>query len=397
VPALLGVEGGSGEFFEKLWDLLGELGNTDGWTLAVGAASVALLVAFRRLAPTAPGTLIVLVLAIVGSALLDLDGHGVEVVGELPDALPDPTVPDVAWADLVDLLPAALGIMLVSVAEGVGVARALATQTGDKIDVNRELCAVGGANALAGLSSGFVQSGGGSQTAAAANAGGKTQLASIVAALLILLTGAVLAPLFEDLPQATLAAIVIVAVAGFYRVDELRRFAGIRRSALAVALVALAGVLVLGVLPGLVVTAALSLMVLIYRLSRPPVGLLARDPVSGAWGRVDRHPDWKAPAGIVVARVDWPLFYPNAVNVKEHLLALVRDAGERPGALVLELDQSDIDVETLDVLAELNEALAAESVELRLASVRVPVVELLRRSGLTERVRIEPTLDAAVA
>ncbi|MET0761610.1 MAG: SulP family inorganic anion transporter, partial [Thermoleophilaceae bacterium] len=182
LPALFGVEGGSGDFFEKAWDLLGELGNTHGSTLAVGVASVAALVSLRRLAPAPPGTLLVLVLAIVVSALLDLEGHGVDVVGELPDALPDPALPDVGWADLGDLLPAAFGVMVLATAEGVGVARGLATQEGYTINVNRELYGFGGANLLAGVTSGFVQSGGASQTAAAESAGGKTQLASIVAA-----------------------------------------------------------------------------------------------------------------------------------------------------------------------------------------------------------------------
>jgi SulP family sulfate permease len=394
LPALFGVEGSDGDFFEELWDVLGELGGAHGWTLAVGLASVLALVALRRLAPRVPGTLVVLALAIVASALLDLGGRGVDVVGELPDALPDPALPDAAWADAVDLLPAAFGIMIVGT-EAVGVSRALATKDGYAIDVNRELYALGGANLLAGLSSGFVQSGGASQTAAAEDAGGRSQLASIVAALLILLTGAVLAPLFEDLPQATLAAIVIVAVAGFYRVDELRRFAGLRRSAIVFALVALAGVLALGVLPGLLVAAGLSLMDLIHRFSRPAVGLLARDPASGAWGRADRHPAWTPPQGLLAARVDGPLFYANAVNVKDQLLERVRAADAPPAALVLELDQNDIDVESLDMLAELADALAAEGVDLRLAGVRAPVAGLLERSGLARRVRVERTLDAA--
>lgn len=395
LPKLFGVEDGDGEFFERLVDLIGDLGSAHGWTVAVGLASVALLLALRRLAPTLPGTLVVLVLAIALSALLGLDGRDVDVVGELPDALPDPAVPDVGWADLVDLLPAALGIMVVST-EAVGVARALATKDGYAIDVNRELYALGGSNLLAGLTSGFVQSGGASQTAASEEAGGRTQLASVLAAVLILLTGAFLAPLFRDLPQATLAAIVIVAVAGFYRVDELRRFAGLRRSAIGLALVALAGVLVFGVLPGLVIAAGLSLMALVHRLSRPPVERLARDPTSRGWGRADRHPGWELVPGVLVARVDGPLFYANAVTVKDHLLALVRDAEPRPAAVVLDLYQSDADVETLDMLAELAAALEAESVQLRLASVRGPVLELLRRSGLAGRVRIEPTLEQAI-
>jgi sulfate permease, SulP family len=395
LPALFGVEAGSGDFFEKAWDLLGELGDTHGWTVAVGASSVALLVFLRRSAPALPGTLLVLVLAILVSALLDLEGRGVDVVGELPNALPDPALPDVGWADLDELLPAAIGVMFLATAEGVGVARGLATKEGYSINVNRELYGVGGANLLAGLSSGFVQSGGASQTAAAESAGGKTQLASIIAALLILLTGAVLAPLFEHLPQAALAAIVIVAVAGFFRVDELRRFAAIRRSAIGLALVALAGVLVLGVLPGLLVAAGLSLVLLIHGFSRPAVQVLARDPASGAWIRAGRKPTAETVPGVMVTRVDGPLFYANATSVKEHVLTLVEDADEPPGAVVLELDQSDIDVESLDMLAELADALEAESAELRLAAVRARVHELLRRSGLAERLRVDPTLDAA--
>jgi sulfate permease, SulP family len=313
----------------------------------------------------------------------------------LPDALPDPALPDVGWADLDDLLPAAIGVMVLATAEGVGVARGLATKEGYTINVNRELYGVGGANLLAGLSSGFVQSGGASQTAAAESAGGKTQLASIVAALLILLTGAVLAPLFNDLPQATLAAIVIVAVAGFFRVDELGRFAAVRRSAILLALVALAGVLVLGVPPGLLVAAGLSLVLLIHRFSRPRVDVLARDPASGAWIREGRKPAAETVPGVMVTRAAGPLFYANATSAKEQLLALVEDADTPPGVLVLELDQSDIDVESLDMLAELADTLGAQSVELRLAAVRARVHELLRRSGLAARVRIDPTLDAA--
>ena len=196
LPALLGVEGGGDGFFEKIWDILEELGSAHGATAAVGLASVALLFAFKRFAPGVPGTIVVLVLAIVVSALLDLDAHGVDVVGALPDALPDPAVPDVSLHDLGELLPSAFGIMILTT-EAVGVARALATKDGYAIDVNRELYAMGAGNALSGLTSGFVQSGGASQTAAAEEAGGKSQLASVLAAVLIILTGAFLSPLFE--------------------------------------------------------------------------------------------------------------------------------------------------------------------------------------------------------
>lgn len=397
LPKLLGVTGGSGDFFQKLWHVLGELDSTSGWTVAVGAVSVALLIVLPRVSPQLPATLVVLVFSIVVSRALDLPGRGVDVVGALPSALPDPTVPDVSGRDLLELLPAAVGVMLLACAEGIGVARSVASERGYRVDPNRELVAVGGSNLLAGLSSGFVQSGGASQTAAANRAGGKTQLTSIVAAGLVLLTGAFLAPLFEDLPQAALGAIVIVAVSGFWRVAELRRFAHVRTSALVLALVALVGVLLFGILAGLVIAATLSLVLVVQVFSRPSVGTLARDPQTGAWGRGDRHADWQPVPGVVVARSEGPLFYANAANVKERLLGIVRGLEQPPEALVLDLGANyDLDLEALDMLAELTDALAADGIELRLAQVHVAVLEILRRGGLADRLRIEPTLDAAL-
>ena len=283
-------------------------------------------------------------------------------------------------------------------AEAVSVARAIASTQGYNVDVNRDLVAFGGSNLLAGLSSGFVQSGGASQTMAAERAGGRTQLLSLVAAALVLLTGLFLAPLFEDLPQATLAAIVVVAIASFFRVDELRRFARIRRNALVLALVALVGVLLLGVLPGLLVADALSLVQLMQRVSKPPVTVLARNPATGVLGSRDRHPDWLTPSGALVVAAEESLFYANADTVKTRLPDDVDAAEPKPAALVLDLTRNDeIDVQALDMLGELAAELVGRGVELRLAEVHVPVLELLRRSGLADRVSVAPTLDAAVA
>jgi MFS superfamily sulfate permease-like transporter len=397
LPKLFGVPAGSGGFFSQLRDLVEQLGDTSGWTFAVGALSVLALVALARLAPKLPGTLIVLAGSIAVSAALDLAEHGVDVVGELPDAAPDFAVPDVSWGDLVDLVPAALGVMIIT-AEAVSVSRAIASAQGYDVDVNRDLVAFGGSNLLAGFSSGFVQSGGASQTMAAERAGGRSQLLSIVAAGLILLTGLFLAPLFEDLPQATLAAIVIVAISSFFRVDELQRFARLRYSALTLALVALVGVLVLGVLPGLLLAVALSLVELMQRLSAPPVTVLARDPASGAWGSRDRHPGWTEPHGVVVAGVEGPLFYANSATVKSRLLDEIGTAQPSPSALVLDLVRNDgIDVQGLDMLGELADELAGRGVELRLTGVHARVLELVGSSGLDRRVRVDPTIDAAVA
>ena len=371
-PALLGVEPGDGNFFPALWDVLGELGETQGATLAVGAASIAVLVAGRRLAPRVPATLVVLVLAIAVSALLGLESHGVDVVGDIPKALPDPAFPDVSAADFVDLIGPALGVLILS-AEAVGVARALAVKHDYRVDPNRDLVAMGAANALAGLSSGFVQSGGASQTAAADGAGGRSRLASVVAAGLVLLTGAFLAPLFADLPQATLAAIVIVAVAGFFDVAALALAARARS---------------LGVLQGLIVAAGLSLVYVVMRLSRPPVTPLARDPATGAWRRTSEPPAGGGSSSAAMPRC----FYPNANAVKDRVIELA--AGARVVVLDLEVS-TELDVQGADMLLELAAQLRRDGIELRLAQVRAPALEILRRSGVTDQVPVEPTLDAA--
>ena len=395
-PSLLGVDGSSGKFFNQLNDLIGDLGDVHLATLAVGAGSIAVLVIGRRRWPGFPATLLLLVVAIAVSAIFNLSAHGVDVVGHIPSAGPDISVPDIRSGDIAGLIGAGFGILIMTT-EAVGVARALATQDGYQIEPNRDLMALGVANLAAGFSHGFVQSGGASQTAAAQRAGGKSQLASFLAAVLILLTGLFLSDLFKDLPQATLAAIVVVAVSTFLNVADLRRFAAIRTSAIVFASIALAGVLVLGVLAGLILAAVLSLVYVIRRFSRPSVGVFARDPVAREWGRLDRHPTWETVPNVLVAGSDGPLLYANAVYVRERIVGLVHDADPRPQVVVVDLGTTtDLDVETLDDFGDLATSLKAEGIELRFGGVHARPAELLRRSGLAGRVRAEPTIDAAV-
>ena len=234
-------------------------------------------------------------------------------------------------------------------------------------------------------------------TAAAQNAGGRSQLQSVVAAGSDPPHGAFLAPLFTDLPQAALGAIVVVAVSGFFDVGELRRYVALRRSAIILAVVALAATIVLGILPGLLVAAGLSLVVVVQRLSRPPVGVLARDPATGAWGRLDVHPDWETFEGVLVARTDAPLWYGNAVNVEERVVALAAAAEPRPHTVVLDLGTSpDLDVQGLDSVAELEATLARDGIALRLTGVHARTRRLLERAGIVPRVPVDARLDQAV-
>lgn len=397
LPNLFGVPDGDGGFFPRLADLVGDLDQTHGWTLAIGAACVLALLVLRRVAPGAPAMLIVLVGAIVVSAVGDLSSHGVAVVGELPSALPDPAWPDVGWDDLSALLPAAVGMLILS-AEAAGVSRAIASAAGYRVDVNRDLVALGGSNLAAGLTSGFVQSGGASQTMAGERAGGKSQLSSIVAAGVVLLTGAFLTFLFEDLPEAALAAIVVVAISGFFRVGELRRFWRLRHDSFALAAIALVGVLVFGVLPGLLLAVGLSLLLLIKRLSRPPIVVLVRATDADRWRAAPPGADRAPGSELLVARVEGPLLWANSVAVREHLEGLALHADPRPKAVVIDLSAThELDIETLDMLGDLARGLRRDGVELRLAAVHRSVAAALARAGLDEQLRVDSTLEAATS
>jgi sulfate permease, SulP family len=396
LPSVFGVAPGHGNFFPQLRQLIDHLDTIHWATLVVGASSAAVLALGRRAAPKLPWTLVVLVASIVVSALLSLDDHGVAIVGHIPHALPDLSVPHVGAHEIGELVAPAIGVLVLS-AEAAGVARQLAIEHDYQVDPNRDLVAMGAGNLLAGLSSGFVQSGGASQTAAADGAGGRSQLATLICAGLVLLTGALLAPLFKDLPEAALAAIVVVAVSGFYDIAALVRFARLRRSAIVFAILALAGVLALGVLQGLVVTAALSLIYVVQRISRPSLGLLARDPEGSVWGRVERHPDWEPPDGVLVIRSDGPLLYPNADTLRRYVIEQVSLSVPHPAAVVLDMSRSAaLDVQSVDTIGQLAHQLDQQGIALRLADVSTPVAEILVRAGVASAVTIAATIDAAV-
>jgi high affinity sulfate transporter 1 len=290
LPELFGVEKGSGNFFEKLWDLLTRLGQTSGTTLAVGLASLALVLGLRRLAPVVPGSLVAVLAGILAVALLGLDRHGVEIVGQIDSGLPAFGLPGVKAADYLALAPAAAGIMLVGFAEGLGAAKTYAAAHHYEVDVNRELLGLGAANLGSGLSSGMVVNGSLSKTAVNGSAGARSQVSGLVVAALTVVTLLFLTGLFENLPKATLAAVVIAAVvelidfpalAALYRIAtrQLRGIYGIAaRPDFIAAVAALAGVLVFDTLPGLFIGVVVSLLLLVYRASRPHVAVLGQVP-----------------------------------------------------------------------------------------------------------------------
>jgi high affinity sulfate transporter 1 len=409
VPKLFGVPKGEGNFFERLWHLLGNLDQTSGLTLLVGLGSLALILGLRRVAPMVPGSLVAVVLGIVVVQLFHADRHGAAIVGSIEPGLPSLGLPGVAAVDYLTLAPAAVGILLVGFAEGLGAAKTHAARQRYEVDTNRELLGVGAANLGAGLSSAMVVSGSLSKTAVNGAAGARTQLSGLVVAALTIVTLLTLTPLFQSLPLATLAAVVIAAVielvdipalAALYRVytRQLGRYYGVAaRPDFIAAVAALVGVLVFDTLPGLFIGIGISLLLLIYRASYPHIAVLGKVPgTAGQYGDLERHPDNQPLPGIVILRVESGLFFANADAVRQ----FVRAHAAQPGTRVVVLDAETvpaIDVTAVHMLAELTQSLEREGVRLLVAREIGQVRDVVRRVATDELpVGIYPTLQAAV-
>lgn len=227
VPKLLSVSKGSGDFFEQLWHLITQLGRAQGLTVAVGLGSLVIVLVLRRLAPVVPTPLVAVLAGILGVHALSLQKHGVEIVGHISGGLPAFGLPHVPAADYLKMTGPAVGVMLVGCAEGLGAAKTYAARNGYQISPNRELIGLGAANLGAGLSSGMVVNGSLSKTAVNGSAGARTQVSGLAVAVLTVVTLLFLTGLFDDLPEATLAAVVIAAL---IELVDYRRLAALYRA-----------------------------------------------------------------------------------------------------------------------------------------------------------------------
>src|SRR5271154_1355096 len=409
VPKLFGIKKGTGDFFEQLWHVITHLGDTQGTTLLVGALSLAIILTLRRLAPVLPGSLVAVALGIAAVKLLHLNDHGVSIVGPIKSGLPSFGTPDVHLHDFGTLVAGGIGVMLVGFAEGLGAAKTYAAREHYEIDANRELLGLGGANIAAGLSSGMVVNGSLSKTAVNGSAGARTQLSGLIVAALSILTLLALTGLFEDLPETTLAAIVIAAVIelvdyraliDLYRAHTERlgrEFGFVARPDFIAAIAALLGVTVFDTLPGLFIRISISLLLLIYRASRPYIASLGRELGSGGiFSDIDRHPDNELPAHIAVLRIESSPYFANSDAVRARIL----NAAEADGITAVVLDAGTIpfiDVTAARMLAALAEDLRGRDATLLLAhaigQVRDVLQSVIDDPAVTH---FYPTVQAAV-
>ena len=397
VPKLLGFHITRGSFGHNLLATFAHVAETSLPTVAVAVAMIAILLGLERFFPRLPAPLVAVAAGIGGASLLGLKALGVQLVGHIPTGLPSVALPDVSLAGA--LWAGALGIALMSFTETVAAGRAFARSDEPPPRANRELFATGLGNA-AGAFLGAMPSGGGtSQTAVNRKAGARSQLAEIVTAGVTLATMFLLAPLIGLMPQATLAAVVVIYSIGLIKPAEFRSILRVRRTEFVWALAAFAGVMVLGTLKGILIAIILSLMALAYQVADPPVYALGRKPGTNVFRRRSKeHPEDETFPGLLLVRLEGRVFFANAERIGQKVRGLVAEG--QPKVVALDLSAVfDLEYTALKMLTEGEKRNREQGVELWLTGLNPDVLAMVQRSPLGEtlgRERMLFNLEVAV-
>ncbi|HEU4893173.1 MAG TPA: SulP family inorganic anion transporter [Vicinamibacterales bacterium] len=390
VPKLLGIHITKAGFFRDLLDVARHLPETSLVTLAVAVATFVILIGMERRWPHSPAPLVAVGGAIAASWFFALQDRGVSIVGLIPQGLPAVTIPDVSLIEA--LVPGALGIALMSFTETIAAGRAFARADDPAIDANRELVATGAAN-LGGALLGAMPAGGGtSQTAVVRSAGGQSQRASLVTAATALATMLLLAPLLGLMPNATLAAVVIVYSVGLIQPAEFSAIRKVRSMEFRWALIACAGVLVFGTLKGIVVAIIASMIGLASQTAHPRVSVIGRKRGADVLRPVTpEHPDDETFEGLLILRPEGRLFFVNAQNVLDRIAALVTE--HQPRVVALDLSRvPDLEYSALEALLEYEQRLTGRGAVIWLAGLNPSVLEMVRHSELGARLGRERLL-----
>ncbi len=398
IPKILGIHFARGPFVQNLLSTLHGIAGTSLATLAVGVSMIVLLVAMEHFTPKAPAPLIAVAAGIAGAYFLNLHAYGVELVGHIPQGLPSFTPPVLSLA--TQLWPGALGIALMSFTETIAAGRAFARSDEPSPKANRELLATGLANAGGALLGAMPGGGGTTQTAVNRLAGARTQISEIVTAAMTLVTMLLLAPLIGMMPQATLAAVVIVYSIGLIKPIEFREILSVRRTEFTWALIAFAGVVLVGTLQGIVVAIIVSMVALAYQVADPPVYVLGRKPGTNVFRpRSKEHPKDETFAGLLLLRLEGRVFFVNAEHIAEKIRFLIAEAQPKVVALHLR-GVPDIEYTALKMLTEGEERQRERGVRLWLVGMNPQVLEVIQRSQLGQAIGHEAmlhNLEIAVA
>jgi high affinity sulfate transporter 1 len=384
LPSLFGVSGGGHNFFERAVLLLSQLGQVQYLVLAIGLTAIAVLLAGERAFPGRPVALAVVVAAIAAASLFGLPALGIPITGEIPQGLPSLALPRLRLRDVDGIFPLAAGCLLLAYIEGVSAARSFATKHGYELDPRQEFLGLGVANLFAALGQGYPVAGGLSQSAVNDKAGARTPLALVVASLTLAVCLLFLANYLENLPKAVLAAIVFTAVLGLVDIRTLSRMWRISKADFYAATIALAAVLLLGILQGILLAAAASVLILLARASQPHVAFLGRIPGTSSYSDLARHPENEQLPHVIVFRPEASLLYVNAEFVSQTVLERLTTLGKASiRTVVCDLSASPyIDLAGSRMLRLLYTELAASGIALRILGARGRVRDLLRNDGL---------------
>jgi MFS superfamily sulfate permease-like transporter len=380
VPKILGIHFPRGTFVQNVFSTARGLPGTSLATLAVGLTTIVLLLGMRRILPGVPAPLLAAAAATAAACVLNLGDRGVELVGQIPQGLPSLAVPDLSLVSA--LWPGALGIALMSFTETLAAGRAFTRGDEPAPRADRELLATGLANAAGGILGAMPGGGGTSQTAVNARAGARTKVAGVVTAAMALVSMLFLAPVVAVLPQSALAAMVIVYSFGLIKPIEFRDVLRIRRTEFSWAIVAFAGVVLLGTLQGIIVAIVVSLVTLAYQVADPPVYVLRRKPGSNVFRpQSPEHPEDESFPGLLLLRPEGPIFFANAAQIAHKIEPLIREAQPR----VVAVDASgvlDLEYTALMMFAQIAKRQGQRGVELWLVGMNPGVLAIVQRSPM---------------
>ena len=366
---------------------------------AIGAAGLVLILVFQRWLPRVPGVLVAVVLSIIAAVVFDLGSHDVSLVGTLPKGFPPFTFPDVSSSDIPILVAGALGIALVSLTDTISTASAFAARTGQEVRANQEMTGIGAANVAAGFFQGFPVSTSGSRTAVAEQSGAKTQVTGLVGAAAIILMLLFVPGLLRNLPNPTLAAVVIAASLSLADIKGMVRLWQVRRVEFALAVAAFLGVALLGILQGIAIAVGLSILNVFRRAWWPYNTVLGRVEGLPGYHDTQSYPHAERLAGLVIFRFDAPLFFANSRTFREEIRRLAREDPKPRWIVVASEPITDVDTTAADMLADLDEALNERGISLAFAEMKDPVRQKIERYELTRTIdpnHFFPTLDAAI-
>jgi len=386
LPKLFGIEGAHGDFWDNTRHFLNHLHETNFASLGIGLASLVALILSKVYLRHKPIALLVVICGIVVSSLLALDTKGVKLLGEVPQGLPTVRIPDVYWSDLNALLPLALACFLLAAVETAAIGRTFSAKHGGRLNANQEFLALAASNLAAGLGRGFPVSGGMSQSLVNEESGARTPLSGAIAAGFILVVVLFFSRLLSALPQPVLAAVVLMAVTGLFQIAALKHLWRASRSDFVVAMAALLGVLGSGLLRGVMIGAAISLVQLMHRTSRPHVAILGRIPGTRRFSDVERHPDNETIPDTMIFRPESSLVYFNIEHVCMMILERVRQSPVPPRLVVIDLSAAPyVDLQSAHALASLAGEISKSGSRLQVVEARSAVRDRLRGEGLDVR------------